>query len=884
MKKIFLTTLLAVFGAIAAFALNPEDLRIYINPGHGSWTTNDRPFALIDHEAYKKSDGSVDTLRFFESNTNLEKAFGVMEKLIEYGVPFDRTKNQSNSVTTRVGAALDLTQNIVLSRVKNGPFPVTSDANYLGGYNRSLSEIAIEVEQNNFDMFISIHSNGNNTGSNSTENYLLILFRGEGSNSANWRAEATNSVEMAQVCWSHAIANTHQQWSSGATTPIIRGDWTFYGSHSVSTNGCDGYLGVLKHHVPGFLAEGYFHTYGPGRHRAMNWDVDRAEGVAYARGIGDFFGINNETTGDILGDVRDLEKEINERLYTPCTGIDKYYPINGCVVTLKKDGQQVATYTTDNRYNGAFYFPRLAPGTYALNFSHPDYDALEQDYEVEVKAGATAYPSVQLKNPNYDPTVPGGGKKQVAAAFASELKATDNGNSYTIEFISNADGESARLIAVNAGNEEVAIDLGEVTKGANQFTIDKTSLPDGNCTWGIEITSPMAENSYCYYSENNEDLVAAARGGAWMVTDPESDFFGHLYVGYGWISEIAELSADLEELDRMDANWVKKSNGYSPTRLSYANDRIYMTDFSDGNSGIYFFNLNDRKAGIQSLFDTTTRDSDGALYAGGKVVGGSTSHVAFSGTGDETVMWCFPEDYPTSNSATDNEHLVRGWKIGTGNSITGTSDYEMPKNGIANCWNYIIPTEDGMWVSQKRSSGNNSSSYPGVIYMDKDGNVLYSSHVIASTMSTVGGTIALSADNKKMAVDQGADGVYLYNVTWNGNTPTLQLDEQIPGTENDLDSECYPQLQFDPAGNLIAYKRGAGLQLYAMKSATPRVSMVMASKANTLSGAASGLSLIANDEKTEPAVYYNLQGMRVDSPQNGVFIEVRGTKAVKIAK
>ncbi|MDE6041402.1 MAG: hypothetical protein K2F99_07475, partial [Muribaculaceae bacterium] len=147
-----------------------------------------------------------------------------------------------------------------------------------------------------------------------------------------------------------------------------------------------------------------------------------------------------------------------------------------------------------------------------------------------------------------------------------------------------------------------------------------------------------------------------------------------------------------------------------------------------------------------------------------------------------------------------------------------------------------------------------------------------------------GGTIALSADNKKMAGEQGAGGVYLYNVTWNGNTPTLQLDEQIPGTENDLDSECYPQLQFDPAGNLIAYKRGAGLQLYAMKSATPRVSMVMASKANTLSGAASGLSLIANDEKTEPAVYYNLQGMRVDSPQNGVFIEVRGTKAVKIAK
>lgn len=452
MKKTILTSLCVAFAASASLALQPAGLRIYINPGHGSWTTNDRPLSLIDHSPYKLADGSVDTLRFFESNTNLEKAFGMMEKLIEYGVPFDRTKNQTNSNPTRVGAALDMRQNIVFSRVKNGPFPVTSDANYSGGYNRSLSEIAIEVEQNNFDMFVSIHSNGNNTGANTTENYLLLLFRGEGSNSATWRDECPTSVEMAQAAWKHAIANTHQQWSAGVSTPIIRGDWTFYGSHTVGTNGCDGYLGVLKHHVPGFLAEGYFHTYAPGRHRAMNWDVDRSEGVQYARGVADFFGFNNEATGDILGIVHDLEKEIREKDYTPCTGVDKFYPINGCKVILKKDGQQVATYTTDNRYNGAFYFPRLAPGTYTVNFSHPDYNSLDRDMEVEVKAGKTSYPVAQLKNPEYDPTTPGGVKKQVAAAFASELKATEAGDAYTIEFISNAPAEASRLLAVAADN------------------------------------------------------------------------------------------------------------------------------------------------------------------------------------------------------------------------------------------------------------------------------------------------------------------------------------------------------------------------------------------------------------------------------------------------
>lgn len=884
MKKIILTSLCVAVAASAALALQPAGLRIYINPGHGSWTSNDRPEPLIDHVNYKLPDGSVDTLRFFESNTNLEKAFGTMEKLIEYGVPFDRTKNQTNSVATRVGAALDMRQNIVFSRVKNGPYPVVSDANYSGGYNRTLSEIAIEVEQNNFDMFLSIHSNGNNTNTNSTENYLLMLFRGEGSNSSNWRPEVPTSEQMALACWKHAILNTHQQWSAGASTPIIRGDWTFYGSHSVGTNGCDGYLGVLKHHVPGFLAEGYFHTYSPGRHRAMNWDVDRAEGVAYARGIADFYGFNNETTGDILGDVRDLEKEIKEKLYTPCSGVDKYFPINGCEVTLKKDGQKVASYTTDIRYNGAFYFPRLAPGTYTLNFSHPDYDDVEDVCEVVVKAGETAYPTVQLKNPNYDPSVPGGGKKQVAAAFASNLKATDNGDTYTIEFLANAAGDAARLIAVSDKNEQEALTLGAVVKGANAFTVSKADLPTGKSTWSIEITSPAAENAYCYYSDNNEDLSATARGGAWMVTDPESDFFGRLYVGYGWISEIAEFSADLEELDRMDASWIKKSNGYSPTRLSYVNDRIYMSDFSDANSGVYFLDLNDRRSGIQSLFNTSTRDSNGALYANGNIVGGSTSHVAFTGSGDETVLWCFPEDYPNSNAATDADHVVSGWKIGLGKQITGAPDYRMPKNGLANCWQNFVTTDKGMWVTQKRSAGNNTLSYPGVIYMNMDGDLLYSSHVISSDMQTVGGTIALSADQKQIAVDQGDEGIYLYDITWNNDTPTLKLNSQIAGSENELGSECYPQLQFDPAGNLIAFKRGSGLQLYAMKSATPRVSTVPAKKSVTLTGSSTGIVDVITDNASAEPVYYNLQGVKVENPTQGIFIEVRGSKAIKVVK
>lgn len=45
-----------------------------------------------------------------------------------------------------------------------------------------------------------------------------------------------------------------------------------------------------------------------------------------------------------------------------------------------------------------------------------------------------------------------------------------------------------------------------------------------------------------------------------------------------------------------------------------------------------------------------------------------------------------------------------------------------------------------------------------------------------------------------------------------------------------------------------------------------------------------GVSDVTTDETNLPAVYYNLQGVRVDNPRGGIFIEVRGSKVTKVAK
>ena len=143
---------------------------------------------------------------------------------------------------------------------------------------------------------------------------------------------------MANACWKYAYGNEHMVWTYySLTNTNLRGDISFYGSSSHSSvTGARSYLGVLRHNVPGFLVEGYFHTYQPARHRAMNWDVCAVEGDAYAHGIADYFGLTKETTGTIYGIARDLHEKFSDKAYTAnATSDDKFLPLNGALAVLK---------------------------------------------------------------------------------------------------------------------------------------------------------------------------------------------------------------------------------------------------------------------------------------------------------------------------------------------------------------------------------------------------------------------------------------------------------------------------------------------------------------------------------------------------------------------
>ena len=72
MKKRYLFLALAVLCCMLVGAKDLTGIRIYVNPGHGSFGPNDRPMATIPYPNLA-STGMPDTCGFYETNTNLWK-------------------------------------------------------------------------------------------------------------------------------------------------------------------------------------------------------------------------------------------------------------------------------------------------------------------------------------------------------------------------------------------------------------------------------------------------------------------------------------------------------------------------------------------------------------------------------------------------------------------------------------------------------------------------------------------------------------------------------------------------------------------------------------------------------------------------------------------
>lgn len=887
-RNILCLGLCAAMAICASATVNPAELRVYINPGHGSWSPNDRPAGLVGHNSPSRF--NTDTLAFFETNTDLQKAFGAMQHLIDLGLTFDATLNQTGAVTT-AGAARDMSNNIVLSRVKNGPYAADNGApsqlaadgktpaDDFTAFNRNFSEICAEVDANNFDIFLSIHSNALTEGA--PTNYPLMLYYGYNSpKNLTFGTQTIDNVQFqnlgrrfADLAWPYAYANPHMVWTNFADgSKCLRGDADFYATTTSKING----LGVLKHLTPGFLAEGYFHTYQPARHRAMNWDADRIEGTAYARGLADLFGLQKATTGEIYGTVHDLEEHFTDKFYTPNeNSIDVYKPLNGVTVTLKKDGQPIATYTTDNYYNGAFVFSGLQPGDYQVECTLGGFQQ-QIPCNVTVAADQTSYPQIQLKQLGYEPpAAPTGGPNP----YASQLRQTAGDE---VSFTLNADAEDVVIRLTCNGNEAKTMHLGACKAGNVTTQINMEGLADGTYDW--EVTTVKTPNTGAIrFADDNALLSILNARGIDCDVNPTSPGFGRLYVascaadakggtrtGSGLFVLGADLTDALSQGNTAYAGAQSWSATDAPNDVSVCADgRVLVTDWGTAHSGVWIADPTDLTAAFTPVFDQSgTRSADGVLTVTVNAVNGPVASAVMAGdimyTADKALTPKCIFGYDLVNG-TLPWSLIPLLSLGNHDGKLANANQRVARDG-----------RGGIWVSQYRW---NEDAYPVAVHFNGEGTVDYTSLADGKGLNFAGsgpfGAMGTNADGSLIAVANGVSEqkIYVSQVTFStAGVPSLHKLYTIDGLQNRPAG-----VAFDYADNLYVSFNGKGIACWGL----PNSGQVTTPGATPLN-LTSGITDVSADSQSAEAEYFDLTGRRVANPAQGVYIKKAGSHAEKV--
>ena len=336
---------------------NASDYKIYINPGHGGWDSNDRLMYIypifvnqVVQEGYTREQS------FWESQSNLDKGMRLDTMLRALGF---QTK---------------------MSRITN----TTAD-------DKDLYDIVVEANTYNANFMLSIHSNAGNPS-----NYILQLFSGmtpgDNRSYSDMPVNSATSCKIATLMGDNQYMNEVSCWTR---VPMIAGDKTFARDIMGWSNG----YGVLRWlDVPGTISEGMMHDYLPETYRLVNIDYKRQESFYFAKTFYTWFCGKELPYGAIGGKIHDVYQKQLFPDYKPNKNTrDVFRPILNGLVELWQNNQKIASYTTDTLYNGCYFFWDLKPGTYVVKAMPNGYYPQEDTLVVENDKISYANFGLQMK-------------------------------------------------------------------------------------------------------------------------------------------------------------------------------------------------------------------------------------------------------------------------------------------------------------------------------------------------------------------------------------------------------------------------------------------------------------------------------------------------------
>lgn len=334
--------------------LQPNQVRIYINPGHGGYTGNDRGMYIYPFERGSRE-------QFWESKSNLQKGLILRDILRDLGY---------NVQMSRADVPVEPRTNENYYTVSTENNPEEDDLD--------LSVIVAQANTYDAHFMLSIHSNAGGPS-----NYSLMLYSGKDANDthsyADYNLKDNESRAVSTIIGRNIMSNQNATWGP-RTEPWVIGDKTFARTIMGWSNG----YGVLRYlRVPGLISEGRMHDYYPETYRMMNMDYQRDEAWAFARAFNEYFCNIEFDYGAIAGQVRDWYQNWEFPDIAKRSGSrDTKQPIMGAMVELLQNGTPIDTTYTDDIYNGVFYFWNRTPGEYSVRVTAEHYYSMEKNYTV----------------------------------------------------------------------------------------------------------------------------------------------------------------------------------------------------------------------------------------------------------------------------------------------------------------------------------------------------------------------------------------------------------------------------------------------------------------------------------------------------------------------
>lgn len=404
-----------------------------------------------------------------------------------------------------------------------------------------------------------------------------------------------------------------------------------------------------------------------------------------------------------------------------------------------------------------------------------------------------------------------------ANIYASELKSEKTDTGYNLKFTLN-EASNTTTIKIIKGTEVVkTIEAGPLTRGQQSVAILSGDLTEGEFDWTVNVTADGVDRPLKFSDNNQPQLQFFSPRGVAIDNNPESQFFGRIYAaetvpgtipnGRTTQDGVYILNSALQDVTNQGTTsytgGVTWGGSSSPMRLAVAQDgKVYISDWSDTHPGVWIMNPENPAAAFKPVFSGLTKATSGLSSFNGVNVHGSIAHCWVTGTGADTKLFTFDEDYVDA-TATSTGNVLQ-YNIGTLESPWQAAPsavvYNDALNGNLqqNMNSCIAPdAKGGWWISQYRAT--DAANIPSLIHIGTDGLVNFNS---GKTPDLIGNsyTAGMAVNNDGTILAMGCqDEIKVFAISYDANgVPALTRLHSIKPAMGANSAG----LAFDRAGNV----------------------------------------------------------------------------------